>query len=104
MLGYVFEGAHLVEQVCFDLGGLGLERCDLVSHVAACAAGNVARLLETNVGVSADGEAVFLAMQAILQAPELGRGFPDLARRPHLQVETRDFAVGVFAGFSQRTD
>jgi hypothetical protein len=72
--------------------------------IVACAAGNVARLLETNVGVCADGEAVFLAMQAILQSPNLGRGFSDLARRPYRQVEPRDFAIGVFAGFGQRAD
>jgi hypothetical protein len=55
-------------------------------------------------GVSADGEAVFLAMQAILQPPNLGRGFADLARRPYFQVEPKDFAIGVFAGFGQRSD
>lgn len=45
-----FNGTHLVELVCFGLGGLGLERCGVVSHVVACAAGNVARFFETNVG------------------------------------------------------
>jgi hypothetical protein len=43
-------------------------------------------------------------MQPILQAPELRRGFADLARHPYLQVEARDFAIGVFAGFGQRAD
>ncbi|WP_422631317.1 hypothetical protein [Pseudomonas taetrolens] len=51
-----------------------------------------------------DGKAVFLAMPPILQAPELGRGFADLARRPYLQVEAADLAIGVFAGFGQRAD
>lgn len=55
-------------------------------------------LLETNVGVSTDGEALFLAMQPILQSPNLGGGLADLARRPYLQVEARDFSIGVFAG------
>ncbi|MNY38454.1 hypothetical protein D3C86_1730820 [compost metagenome] len=66
LLGHVREGALFVEQLCLDLGCLGLERGDVVSHVTACAAGNVARLLEPDVGVSTDRETVLLAMQPIL--------------------------------------
>lgn len=49
----------------------------------AKAAGNVACLLQTDFGVSTDRETVLVAMQSILQAPELGRGFADLARPSH---------------------
>lgn len=76
----------------------------MFSHVAACTVGNVARFFQADFGVSADGEAVFLAMQPILQALEFGRGFADLARRPYLQVEAKNYAIGVFAGFGQRAD
>lgn len=76
----------------------------MFSHVAASTVGNVARFFQADFGVSADGEAVFLAMQPILQALEFGRGFADLARRPYLQVEARNYAIGVFAGFDRRAD
>jgi hypothetical protein len=42
-----------VEQLCLDLRGLGPERGDVVSHVAARAAGNVARFLQTDVKTTA---------------------------------------------------
>lgn len=76
----------------------------MFSHVAASTVGNVARFFQADFGVSADGEAVFLAMQPILQALEFGRGFADLARRPYLQVEAKNYAIGVFAGFDRRAD
>ncbi|WP_419216183.1 hypothetical protein, partial [Pseudomonas syringae] len=58
--------------------------------------------LRTGVGVSTDGKTA--VMQSILKSPEPRRGFSNLARRPYRQVETMDFAVGVFAGIGQRTD
>ncbi len=69
MLGHVAEGALFVEQLCLDLGGLGglgFERGDVVSHVTACTAGNVARLLQPDVGVRTNRESVLLAVQPIL--------------------------------------
>lgn len=76
----------------------------MVGHVTACTAGNIARLFQSDVGIGTDRETVLLAVQPILQPPELRRGFSDLAGRRYLQIEVRYFAVGVLAGFGQRAD
>ncbi|MNE98167.1 hypothetical protein D3C80_1966490 [compost metagenome] len=76
----------------------------MVGHVASCRAGDVARLLQADVGIAADGKHVLLAMQPILQPPVFGGSLTSFERHLHLEEKAGYFAVGVLAGLGQRTD
>ncbi|MNR05349.1 hypothetical protein D3C85_1213740 [compost metagenome] len=95
---------RLLQLLRFDLGSLGFQWGDAIGHGGARLLCQFSGSGQSDVRVGTDGVAVLLAMQPVLQPPQLRTGPAVLARCADLQIKPWHRTVSVPARLAQGSD